>query len=289
VAPAVVPADGIDPTTARWRASIATLFPPAESPVTIASPPSAARSLRRRILERGRPQAVPERAVLVLHDVTKQYPNGKIALRDVDLVIPEGDFVFLVGPSGAGKSTLIKLLIRDEIATRGDVVLDGQDLARLPRRQVPRMRRKIGIIFQDFKLLPTKTVWENVAFALEVTGHPRRQIRPAVDRVLAIVGLTAQAKQIPAQLSGGEQQRTAIARALVHDPRLIIADEPTGNLDPLISWEILQLLLRINELGVTVLMATHNAEVVTALRKRVVAVEEGRIIRDEVGGYHRED
>ena len=226
----------------------------------------------------------------MLHDVTKRYPNGKIALRDVDLVIPEGDFVFLVGPSGAGKSTLIKLLIRDEIATRGDVVLDGQDLARLPRRQVPRMRRKIGIIFQDFKLLPTKTVWENVAFALEVTGYPRRQIRPAVDQVLAIVGLSAQAKQTPNQLSGGEQQRTAIARALVHDPRLIIADEPTGNLDPLISWEILQLLLRINELGVTVLMATHNAEVVTALRKRVVALEEGRIIRDEVGGaYHRED
>jgi cell division transport system ATP-binding protein len=228
--------------------------------------------------------------VLVLHDVTKQYPNGKIALRDVDLVIPEGDFVFLVGPSGAGKSTLIKLLIRDEIATRGDVVLDGQDLARLSRRAVPRMRRKIGIIFQDFKLLPTKTVWENVAFAMDVTGSPRRAIRPAVDRVLAIVGLTAQAKQVPAQLSGGEQQRTAIARALVHDPRLIIADEPTGNLDPLISWEILQLLLRINELGVTVLMATHNAEVVTALRKRVVALEEGRIIRDEIGGaYHRED
>jgi len=228
--------------------------------------------------------------VLVLHDVTKQYPNGKIALRDVDLVIPEGDFVFLVGPSGAGKSTLIKLLIRDEIATRGDVVLDGQDLARLSRRAVPKMRRKIGIIFQDFKLLPTKTVWENVAFAMDVTGSPRRAIRPAVDRVLAIVGLTAQAKQVPAQLSGGEQQRTAIARALVHDPRLIIADEPTGNLDPLISWEILQLLLRINELGVTVLMATHNADVVTALRKRVVALEEGRVIRDEVGGsYHRTD
>ena len=260
--------------------------------MTIASAPSPARSLRRRLLDRGggRDQAGPERAVLVLHDVTKRYPNGKVALRDVDLVIPEGDFVFLVGPSGAGKSTLIKLLIRDEIATRGDVVLDGQDLARLPRRQVPRMRRKIGIIFQDFKLLPSKSVWENVAFALEVTGYPRSKIRPAVDQVLAIVGLTAQARQTPNQLSGGEQQRTAIARALVHDPRLIIADEPTGNLDPLISWEILQLLLRINELGVTVLMATHNAEVVTALRKRVVALEEGRIIRDEVGGaYHRED
>ena len=258
--------------------------------MTVAQVPSASRSFRHRVLGRGADHATPERAVLVLHDVTKQYPNGNLALRDVDLVIPEGDFVFLVGPSGAGKSTIIKLLIRDEIATRGQVVLDGQDLARLPRRQVPKMRRKIGIIFQDFKLLPSKTVWENVAFALEVTGTPRRKVRPAVDRVLALVGLSAHSQQTPAQLSGGEQQRTAIARALVHDPRLIIADEPTGNLDPLISWEILQLLLRINELGVTVMMATHNAEVVTALRKRVVALEEGRIIRDEVGGaYHRED
>ncbi len=226
----------------------------------------------------------------MLHDVTKTYPNGKTALRDVDLVIPEGDFVFLVGASGAGKSTLIKLLIRDEIATRGAVILDGQDVARLSRREVPRIRRKIGIIFQDFKLLPTKTVRENVGFALEVTGTPRRQIAPAVDRVLALVGLSAQAEQLPSQLSGGEQQRTAIARALVHDPRLIIADEPTGNLDPLISWEIIQLLSRINELGVTVLMATHNAEIVTALRRRVVALEDGRITRDELGAaYHRED
>ncbi len=253
--------------------------------------PPAARSIRHRVLRRAATeQAAPERNVLVLHDVTKQYPNGKLALREIDLVIPEGDFVFLVGPSGAGKSTLMKLIIRDEVASQGQVVLDGQDLARLPRRQVPKMRRKIGIIFQDFKLLPTKTVWENVAFALEVTGTPRRQVRPAVDRVLSLVGLTAQSSQIPAQLSGGEQQRTAIARALVHDPKMIIADEPTGNLDPLISWEILQLLLRINELGVTVMMATHNAEVVTALRKRVVALEEGRIIRDQEGGaYHHEE
>jgi cell division transport system ATP-binding protein len=247
-------------------------------------------SLRDRLLRRNRAASRTDRAVLVLHDVTKRYPNGKVALRDVDLTIPEGDFVFLVGPSGAGKSTLIKLLIRDEVATRGQVVLDGHDLARLPRRQVPKIRRKIGIVFQDFKLLPKKSVWENVAFALEVTGTPGRRVRPAVNRVLSLVGLTAQARQLPTQLSGGELQRTAIARALVHDPRLIIADEPTGNLDPLISWEILQLLLRINELGVTVLMATHNADVVTALRKRVVALEEGRIIRDEVGGvYHRSD
>jgi cell division transport system ATP-binding protein len=257
--------------------------------VTIAPLPPPARSFLDRFARRPRLQP-PDHAVVVLHDVTKRYPNGKIALRDVDLVVPEGDFVFLVGPSGAGKSTLIKLLIRDEVATKGDVVLDGHDLARLPRRMVPRVRRKIGIVFQDFKLLPTKDVWENVAFALEVTGTPRKQIRPAVDRVLALVGLTAQARQLPAQLSGGEQQRTAIARALVHDPRVIIADEPTGNLDPLISWEIIQLLQRINELGVTILMATHNAEVVTALRKRVVALEEGRITRDETEAtYHRED
>ncbi len=264
---------------------------PREPSMTVASSPSVAaqRSVRDRLFGR-RDVAATERAVLVLHDVTKTYPNGKTALRDVDLVIPEGDFVFLVGPSGAGKSTLIKLLIRDELATQGQVVLDGQDLARLSRRAVPKVRRKIGIVFQDFKLLPTKSVWEHVAFALEVTGTPRRRIRPAVDRVLALVGLTAQRQQVPSQLSGGEQQRTAIARALVHDPRLIIADEPTGNLDPLISWEIIQLLLRINELGVTVLMATHDADVVTALRKRVVALEEGRIIRDEVGGtYHRAD
>jgi cell division transport system ATP-binding protein len=228
------------------------------------------------------------RPVLVLEDVTKTYPNGRDALRDVDLVVPEGDFVFLVGASGAGKSTLMKLLIRDELPTQGTVTLDGDDVARLPRRKVPMVRRKIGIVFQDFKLLPRKTVRENIAFALEVTGTSRRRIRPAVDRVLSLVGLTRQAEQYPHQLSGGEQQRTAIARALVHDPKIVIADEPTGNLDPLISWEILQLLLRINELGVTVLMATHDADVVTALRKRVVALEEGRVIRDEIGGgYHR--
>ena len=241
-----------------------------------------------RVLEPGPWGPAARRDLLVLNDVTKRYPNGREALKEVDLVIPEGDFVFLVGPSGAGKSTLMKLIIRDELATSGEVVLDGEDLARLPRRKVPRVRRKIGTVFQDYKLLPGKTVRENVAFALEVTGVPRGRIGPAVERALRHVGLTGQADQFPRQLSGGEQQRTAIARALVHDPRLVIADEPTGNLDPLISWEIIQLLLRINELGVTVLMATHDADVVTALRKRVVALDEGRVIRDEIGGgYHR--
>src|SRR5206468_10845522 len=174
-------------------------------------PPAAAPSLRQRFLLRRPGASSAERSVVLLHDVTMRYPNGKIALNEVDLAIPEGDFVFLVGPSGAGKSTIIKLLIRDEVASQGQVVLDGHDLARLQRRSVPRVRRKIGIVFQDFKLLPTKSVWENVAFALEVTGTPRRRIRPAVDRVLALVGLTAQRNQTPNQLSGGEQQRTAIA------------------------------------------------------------------------------
>jgi cell division transport system ATP-binding protein len=266
------------------------------SPASISDAPAA----RREVVSRGRRWSIrrPRRGAealaaarrhsVALHEVTKVYPNGKRALADVDLLIPEGDFVFLVGPSGAGKSTLIRLLVLDELATTGETFVAGQQLSRVGGRDIPRLRRQIGIVFQDFKLLPRKTVRENVAFALEVTGTPRRQIRPAVDRVLALVGLTAQAEQRPHQLSGGEQQRTAIARAMVHDPRVFIADEPTGNLDPLISWEIIQLLLRINDLGTTVLMATHNAEVVTALRKRVVALEEGRIVRDEVGGYHRE-
>jgi cell division transport system ATP-binding protein len=223
-----------------------------------------------------------------LEGVSKTYGTGKDALLDVDLAIPEGDFVFLVGPSGAGKSTLIKLLVRDEKATVGEVLVVGHDLGHMKKREVPLLRRKIGIVFQDFRLLPRKTVHENVAFALEVTGTPKRLVVPAVQRALALVGLTEQARQRPDQLSGGEQQRTAIARAMVHEPRLIIADEPTGNLDPLISWEIIQLLLRINEMGTTVLMATHDAEVVTALRRRVVALEDGRVVRDEVGGYHRE-
>ncbi len=228
------------------------------------------------------------RISVALRDVSMIYPNGRRALSDVDLAVPEGDFVFLVGPSGAGKSTLIRLLVRDELPTQGEVFVAGYDLGRSRGRDVPRLRRQIGIVFQDFKLLPRKTVRENVAFALEVTGTSRPQIGPAVDRALALVGLSGQAAQRPSQLSGGEQQRTAIARAMVHDPKVIIADEPTGNLDPLISWEIIQLLLRINKLGTTVLMATHNADVVTALRKRVVALEDGHVVRDEVGGYHRE-
>jgi len=236
----------------------------------------------------GAPRRTLPRVAVALRDVSMVYPNGRRALSEVDLVVPEGAFVFLVGPSGAGKSTLIRLLVRDELATQGEVYVAGHEVSRLAGRDVPRLRRQIGIVFQDFKLLPRKTVRENVAFALEVTGAARSHIGPAVDRALALVGIAAQASQRPSQLSGGEQQRTAIARAMVHDPKVIIADEPTGNLDPLISWEIIQLLLRINAMGTTVLMATHNAEVVTALRKRVVALEDGVVVRDEVGGYHRD-
>ncbi len=265
-----------------------TTVPGAPDPTTTPAHPATGTDAPFDVLESDGRGSGSRRPVLILNDVTKRYPNGREALRDVDLVVPEGDFVFLVGPSGAGKSTLMKLIIRDETATEGEVILDGDNLAKLPRRKVPRVRRKIGAVFQDFKLLSSKSVRENVAFALEVTGTPRARIGPAVERALRLVGLVQQADQLPRQLSGGEQQRTAIARALVHDPRLVIADEPTGNLDPLISWEILQLLLRINELGVTVIMATHDAEVVTALRKRVVALEDGRVIRDEIGGgYHR--
>jgi len=227
--------------------------------------------------------------VIQMVDVAMTYPNGKAALVDVNVAIPPGDFVFLVGPSGAGKSTFIRLLIREQLPTAGRVVIDGRDLARLRRRDVPRLRRRIGIVFQDFRLLPAKTVFENVAFALEVTGASRAEIRRRVPQLLNLVGLHEHDEHLPTQLSGGEQQRVAIARALVHDPAMLIADEPTGNLDPVTSWEIIQLLIQINGLGTTVLMATHNQEIVNAMRRRVLALEHGTLVRDESGAaYERE-
>jgi cell division transport system ATP-binding protein len=243
-----------------------------------------------RSVTRARPASaslIGDEPLIRLVDVTVTYPNGKEALINVDLEIRRGDFIFLVGPSGAGKSTLIRLLIREQVATSGRVYLAGRDLARVSRSQVHRLRRRIGVVFQDFRLLPNKTVRENVAFALEVTGAPLDEIRRRVPRLLALVGLEDQAQQLPAQLSGGEQQRAAIARALVHDPAILIADEPTGNLDPVTGWEIVQLLLEINALGTTLVVATHNQEIVTALRRRVVALEQGRMVRDEVGAAYR--
>ncbi len=224
--------------------------------------------------------------MITLDDVSKRYPNGTYALRDVDLHIDAGGFVFLVGSSGAGKSTLIRLLIREETASTGHVMVDGEDVGKMPRGRVSKLRRKVGVVFQDFKLLPAKTVAENVGFALIVTGHEGREVREETERVLSLVGLSQRRDHFPDQLSGGEQQRTAIARALVNRPRLLIADEPTGNLDPVTSWEIIKLLTRVNELGTTMIMATHNAEIVNALRRRVVHLDHGRVVRDEREGLY---
>ncbi|MGQ0609006.1 MAG: cell division ATP-binding protein FtsE [Chloroflexota bacterium] len=241
------------------------------------------------LLRRRSRNADPDAPVIRMVDVGMTYPNGKVALADVNVQIPRGDFVFLVGPSGAGKSTFIRLLIREQVATAGKVRVAGHDLLRMRRGQVPALRRRIGIVFQDFRLLPSKTVWENVAFALDVTGVAGSVVRQRVPQLLSLVGLQDHAHHLPTQLSGGEQQRTAIARALVHDPAILIADEPTGNLDPVTSWELIQLLIQINQLGTTVLMATHNQEIVNAMRRRVLALERGHLVRDEAAAaYERE-
>jgi len=224
--------------------------------------------------------------VIRLDDVSKRYPNGTAALHDVDLSIGAGEFIFLVGSSGAGKSTLIRLLIREELPTTGHVRVDGQDVAKLRRSQVPYLRRTVGVVFQDFKLLPNKTVAENVAFALLVTGHEGQEVREETERALALVGLTHRRGHFPRELSGGEQQRVAIARSLVNHPKILIADEPTGNLDPVTSWEIIKLLTRVNELGTTLVMATHNAEIVNALRRRVLHLDHGAVVRDEREGLY---
>jgi cell division transport system ATP-binding protein len=234
---------------------------------------------------------VTEVAVMIrFYGVTKIYPNGVKALDNVNLHIRKGEFLFLVGPSGAGKSTLTKLIFREELPTRGQVLFNGRNVARLRSREIPYLRRKIGMVFQDFRLLPQKTVFENVAFALEVTGASSREIKRRVPEVLKLVGLEGKANVLPAQLSGGEQQRVGIARAIVNNPVLLIADEPTGNLDPETSWGLMELFQKINNNGTTILMVTHAREIVDAMRKRVVALESGRIVRDEeCGGYRHED
>jgi cell division transport system ATP-binding protein len=226
------------------------------------------------------------RPVISFHGVGKTYPNGTVALRDVDLAIYQKDFVFLVGASGAGKSTLVRLLIREEVASSGRIFIDGSEITRMPRRRLPKLRRKFGIVFQDFKLLPRATVAQNVAFALQVTRPGQRHLKEKVEEALWIVGLEDKLHKWPDELSGGEQQRVAIARALVHRPRIFLADEPTGNLDPDTSWGIVQLLLQINHRGTTVLMATHNREVVDLVRRRVIAIENGRVVRDEMEGQY---
>lgn len=224
--------------------------------------------------------------MLRLYNVSKVYQNNVTALDNINLHVRKRDFLFLVGPSGAGKTTLARLIFREELPTRGQIIFNGKNVVRMRAGEVPFHRRKIGMVFQDFRLLPLKNVYENVSFALEVTGTPPREIKRRVPEVLKLVGLESKAKMFPHQLSGGEQQRVCVARALVNNPLLLIADEPTGNLDPDTSWDLMRLFQRINEQGTTIIMATHAWDIVDAMKKRVVTLSRGRIVRDEEGGAY---
>lgn len=225
--------------------------------------------------------------MIELINVSKNYPNGVEVLTHVNLNIGKEEFVFLVGPSGAGKTTLLKLLYREEIPTSGEVVVDRVKVTELDSNQVPFLRRNIGVVFQDFKLLPKRTVYENVAFALRVTGAPRSNIRRKTMQALELVGMLKRVNSFPDELSGGEKQRACIARAIVNNPPILLADEPTGNLDPTTSWDILQLLEKINKRNTTILIATHNKNIVDEMKKRVVELESGRVVRDQqLGTYH---
>jgi cell division transport system ATP-binding protein len=224
--------------------------------------------------------------VIRFFNVSKVYPNGVKALTGITLQIEKGEFVFLVGPSGAGKSTLIKLIFREELPTKGQIYIGGRSIVRMKHREVPGLRRQIGMVFQDFRLLPDRTVFENVAFAMQVVGAGWKEIKKRVPEVLQQMGIQDRMKYYPRQLSGGEQQRVAIARALVNRPVILIADEPTGNLDMDTSWEIMHYFQEINRQGTTVLVATHAREIVDALRKRVIALERGNIVRDEYQGAY---
>jgi cell division transport system ATP-binding protein len=227
--------------------------------------------------------------IIELRDVTKVYPGGHMALDRVSLAIDRGEFAFLVGPTGCGKSTLIKMLIRELGATEGTVRIAGRDIGALPEGKIPQLRRNIGTVFQDFKLLPDRTVYDNVAYALQVIGASRSQIRAQVPETLRLVGLSTKLHSYPDQLSGGEQQRVSIARAFVNHPPLLLADEPSGNLDPVTSIGVMQLLYRINKTGTTVLVVTHDREMVDSMRRRVIELYEGRVVRDEVSGGYTEE
>ncbi|MBR5156818.1 MAG: cell division ATP-binding protein FtsE [Clostridia bacterium] len=224
--------------------------------------------------------------MILFSNVSKVYDNGSTALSNISFFVERGEFVFIVGPSGAGKSTLIKLLMHEETATSGDVIINNVNVGALERKQIPYLRRNMGVVFQDFRLLPKKTVYENVAFAMEVVGASKRAIRRQVPSVLSMVGLSSKMKMLPSQLSGGEQQRVALARALVNNPAFLIADEPTGNLNPKTAMEIMELLDDINKRGTTVIMATHAKDIVDTMKKRVIAIEDGVIVRDEVRGVY---
>ena len=219
-----------------------------------------------------------------MKNVSKIYDNGAVALDRASVDIESGEFVFIVGASGAGKSTFIKMLFREELPSSGELVVNGHDIRKMTRKEVPYLRRELGVIFQDYRLLPDKTVFENVAFAMQVIEAPRRLMQRSVNSVLDVVGLRDKYKCFPHQLSGGEQQRVAIARAIVNDPAIVIADEPTGNLDPETSWDIMDIFTRINRAGTTIVMATHDKAIVDTMRRRVIAIEDDRIVRDEERG-----
>jgi cell division transport system ATP-binding protein len=227
--------------------------------------------------------------IIELREATKVYPGGHMALDRISLGIGRGEFVFLVGPTGCGKSTLIKLLIRELTATEGTVKIAGRDIGELPEKKIPQLRRNIGTVFQDFKLLPDRTVYDNVAYALQVIGASRAEIREQVPQTLRLVGLSTKLHSYPDQLSGGEQQRVSVARAFVNHPPLLLADEPSGNLDPITSIGIMQLLYRINKAGTTVVVVTHDREMVDNMQRRVVELYEGRVVRDEVSGGYTEE
>lgn len=222
--------------------------------------------------------------MIEMQDVWKTYPNGTHALQGISVKIDRNEFVYIVGPSGAGKSTFMKLIYREEVPTKGQISVGGFNIGKLKPRKIPYVRRNIGVVFQDFRLLPRMTAFENIAFAMEVIEAPKKVIKKRVNEVLDLVGLRSKANREPSQLSGGEQQRIAIARAIVNSPSVIIADEPTGNLDPETSWGIMQLLDEINFRGTTIVMATHNRDIVNRMRKRVLAIENGNIVRDQVRG-----
>ena len=219
--------------------------------------------------------------MLEMIDVSKTYPGGNVALRNINIRIEQGEFVFIVGPSGAGKSTFIKMLFREVLPTSGNILLNDVDILKLTAKEVPYLRRQLGIIFQDYRLLPDRTVYDNVAFAMQVIEAPYRKIKRRVMNVLDLVGYSK-----PNELSGGEQQRIAIARAIVNSPSLVIADEPTGNLDPETSMEIMDIFQEINNTGTTIIMATHDKEIVDSMGKRVIAIEQGEIVRDELNGVY---
>ena len=221
-----------------------------------------------------------------LRDIHKEYPNGTKALKGVSMQIDDGDFVFLVGPSGSGKSTIIKLITAEIAPTKGKLMVNGYNLNDISEKQIPLLRRTIGVVFQDFRLIEKKTVFENIEVAMRAVGATTSEIRRRIPYVLGLVGLTGKSRQLPTQLSDGEQQRVAIARALANNPSVIIADEPTGNLDPARSLEIMSLLEKINDMGTTILVVTHERELVNRFGKRVVAIESGRIISDAAGGYY---